>query len=100
MEMIAVLSDCYYCCTSPMCLCREGKQGMLIFTMQIHKIILLPRGRGYIPLPHPCAALRHALLGFFHHGAPPLSFSGSTPGKVMNSGGGGGGGGGLNSVKQ
>ena len=55
---------------------------MLVFIIQIHKIFLLPRfaREGAVP-PHPPprVALRHALFRFFHHGAPPLSFSGSAP---------------------
>ena len=81
MEMITVLSDCYYCCVKVQCVCA-GNQGMLVFIIQIHKIFLLPRfaREGAVP-PHPPprVALRHALFRFFHHGAPPLSFSGSAP---------------------
>ena len=33
----------------------------------------------------PRVALRHALFRFFHHGAPPLSFSGSAPAQAIES---------------
>ena len=31
-EMNTVLSDCYYCCTSPMCLCREPRDAYFYST--------------------------------------------------------------------
>ena len=51
-----------------------------IFIIQIYKIFLLPRFAREGEHP-PRVALRHALFRFFHHGAPPLSFSGSAPDK-------------------
>ena len=60
MEMITVLSDCYYCCVQVQCVCA-GNQGMLIFIIQIHKIFLLPRfareGAHPPPTPSPSRGL-------------------------------------------
>ena len=81
-EMITVLSDCYYCCTSPMCLCREPRDAFKFIKYFCFRTL---HGRGHILLPHPPprVSLQHALFRFFHHGAPPLSFSGSAPGSCV-----------------
>ena len=60
MEMITVLSDCYYCCVQVQCVCA-GNQGMLVFIIQIHKIFFLPcfarEGAHSPPAPSPSRSL-------------------------------------------
>ena len=54
-EMITVLSDCYYCCTSPMCLCREPRDAFK-FIKYFASALCTGGGTSYsrtLPLAYP-----------------------------------------------
>ena len=79
-EVITVLLDYIIVVVEVQCVCARN-QGMLIFTMQIHKVFFCFRAlrrRGTPPPPSRALPITwpygHAMFRFFHHGAPPSHF--------------------------